>query len=685
MNFHAFKLPVQQRFDALKKNDLFCVDATGDELWEKYLASFPPGTDPIFRERTQHDCTCCRQFVRTVGGVVAIVNGEMQSIWDIESKEPGYQAVADAMSAFVKSRAIDRNFLHWEKTVGVNQNTKKVDGQPLEVYSHFFVEIPWAQNRGRNFFCPEKDIPSAVGAMKTVRDLFYRGLTTLSIDALESVSELIENNSLYRGEQYKHAVNGFLAKKREFDALPEGQRALYAWATYASIPDSVARIRNIAIGTLLIELSEGMELEKAVKRFETSIMAPESYQRPTALVSKAEVEKAKQKVADLGLTDALERRHARLTDISVNDILFADRAARKSMKDDVFDTIATKVSAPKNLDKLETIHIEGFIKDVIPHIDGFEVMLENKHVPNLVSLIAPQHKSAKPLFKWGNGFSWTYNGEAADSIKERVKKAGGNVTGDLCCRLAWSNHDDLDFYMEELGDRTRPVYFGNRGHASANGGMLDVDRNAPGTQLTREPVENIYYKNRSTMREGTYVLSVHQYQRRENDNPGFEVEVDWLGNVTRFAYGAPMRTNERVVVATMRYTRANGIEFVASSTLPSTQASRTAWGLKTQDWHRVSTLMLSPNYWAEGNGSGNKHYFFMVDGAVNDDRPRGFFNEFLIDELAPHRKVLEIVGGKSKVEPSTDQLSGLGFSSTQRNELLVRTKGKYGRTLKVAF
>ena len=696
MNFHDFKAPVQAQFKRMTQHDLFCVDVTGDELWQHYLASFPEGTNPIYRKRAEHDCSCCRQFVKTVGGVVAIVDGHIQSIWDANfredatTNETAYRAVADGMAALVKSKAIDRPFLHWEKRVGTNKNySKAADGPlgPVETFHHFYVEIPWAKNEGKNFFCPGKDIPTKIGELKSTRDLYLRGLSTITRDALDTVIELIANKSLYRGEEYLHAVKAFSQMKASFDSLPDQEsRELFTWHGYDKIHASVARIRNTAIGTLLIDLSEGMDLEGAVRKFETSVMAPTSYKRPTALVSKAMVDKARQAVAELGIGDALERRHARLTDISVNDILFADRSARKVMAGDVFDQIQTTSSKPKSLDKVETVTIDAFVKDILPKVDSIEVMLENKHAGNLVSLIAPQHRNAKPIFKWGNGFSWTYNGEVADSIKERVKRAGGNVTGDLCCRLAWFNNDDLDFHMVEPArvavTRKHEIMYTNKRSLSPAGGMLDVDMNGgDGLSETREPVENIFYGSRRTMIEGVYELSVVQYSRRETIDHGFDVEIDWLGEVRRFYYDKPV--TGRVVVARMRYSHDGGIEILES--LPSTQASRTVWGLKTQDFHRVTTMMLSPNHWGDGNGTGNKHFFFMLDGCVNEDRPRGFFNEFLIDELTPHRKVIEIVGAKSKVEPSIDQLSGLGFSSTQRNELLVRAKGSYSRIIKIAF
>ena len=75
----------------------------------------------------------------------------------------------------------------------------------------------------------------------------------------------------------------------------------------------------------------------------------------------------------------------------------------------------------------------------------------------------------------------------------------------------------------------------------------------------------------------------------------------------------------------------------------------------------------------------------MIDGCRNDGTARGFFNEFLKAELDKHRKVLEMVGSKVKVEGSDQQLSGLGFSSTMRNSLVCRVKGSFTRTIKIVF
>jgi hypothetical protein len=542
------------------------------------------------------------------------------------------------------------------------------------------VNIPCGNHGEKNFVMKGLDIGSTLSESRALHDVLNRSLNELTDDAINTVLELIAQNSLYRGEEHKFAVTTFKDLKREFNKLAEGDRDNFVWSKARSIPVSVAKIRNTSIGTLLTDLSEGVDLETAVKSFETKV-APANYKRPTALVTKGMIESAKKKIEELGLTSALERRYATITDININDILFADRQAKKQMNGNVFDEIASKVSdkKPKNMDKVEEVSIEKFISDILPNANSIEIMVENEHIKNLVSLIAPVDATAGSLFKWNNNFSWSYNGDMADSIKERVKQAGGNVTGDLCCRLAWFNHDDLDFHMKEPGGYE--IYFGTKYSVSPCGGKLDVDMNA-GFGKTREPVENIFYENRHRMKEGIYKLQVHSYTKRESDNVGFEVEMDFMGTVQRFVYDRAVKYGDTITVIEFSYSHRDGIKVIKS--LPSTQVSKTVWGITTGNYQKVDVAMMSPNYWGE-TGVGNKHYFFMINGCINDGVARGFFNEFLKPEFDVHRKVFEIVGSKMKTQESDNQLSGLGFSSTQRNSILCRVTGSFTRVVKILF
>ena len=93
-------------------------------------------------------------------------------------------------------------------------------------------------------------------------------------------------------------------------------------------------------------------------------------------------------------------------------------------------------------------------------------------------------------------------------------------------------------------------------------------------------------------------------------------------------------------------------------------------------------IMNSPNHW-DGEETGNKHRFFVLENCIQEGKARGFFNEFLKEEMREHRKVFEVLGSKLKAEESDNQLSGIGFSTTTRNQLLCKVTGSFARTIKI--
>ena len=75
-----------------------------------------------------------------------------------------------------------------------------------------------------------------------------------------------------------------------------------------------------------------------------------------------------------------------------------------------------------------------------------------------------------------------------------------------------------------------------------------------------------------------------------------------------------------------------------------------------------------------------------IKGCVNPETPSAWYNEYLNSDLYPnHRKVMEAMGFTAHVEPTEDQLSGIGFSSTVRNDLIVKVKGATERVMKIKF
>ena len=671
MEFNVLKLAVQKQFELLQKYPMFRVDVDKEVLWNTYLAAFPEGTNPIYRVRSEYDCSCCRQFIKNVGDVVAVIDGKIVSLWDIKTpKEPAFQVVSDALAEFVRAAPIANVFYHFEKTAGTDKSFEHLVDS-VKSWDHFFVNIK------PKFVKPNADIPSALGEHRATHDVLLRGINELSLDAIDTVLDLIAQNSLYRGEENKFALTEFRKVKV---AASTTTNPAFAWEQSITLLPSVSRIRNTAIGSLLIDLSAGDDLESAVKSFEAKV-APSNYRRPTSLVTPKMITQAKEKLNELGLTSALERRYATINDITVNNILFADRATRTVLTGDVFDELIA--SAPEklpNFDKVEEVTIEKFITDMLPRTTSIEVLMQNNHISNLTSLIAPVDVTAGNLFKWDNKFSWSYNGEMTDAIKERVKNAGGNVDGDLCCRLAWEYTDDLDFYMYEPDGKS--IYFGNRASKSRNGGQLDVDANG-GSGMMEHPVENIFYSDRNKMQNGIYELKVNNFSRRSS-GVGFTIQIEFDGEIHEFVSDKVVPSKATVSVAKIMVDNGKFSIVKSMGGGKTTAPSKSVWGISTNTFQKVNVLMMSPNFWDE-KAVGNKHYFFMLDGCKNEGRARGFYNEFLKEDLNPHRKVFEVVSSKMQMADSDDQLSGLGFSSTQSNSVICRVKGAFTRTIKIKF
>lgn len=655
---------------------LYEVDVDKDVLWNLYLDSFPEGTNLIYRARREYDCSCCRQFIRNIGGTV-FIDGDLNlhTIFEFDTGSSTFQPVMDALDAYVKSRSIIDIYLNDLKFVGTDKSHELTPTKDVITWEHFYLKLP------ENLVARRNDIGTLKGQRRDRRNVFKRSLDEITMDAVDTILELIASNTLYKGEEWKEPLTVFKAAKIEYDALSEEKKELYAWWKTETIGDVVARIRNHSIGTLITNISEGMDLDQAVRSYET-IVAPSNYKRPKAIFTKRMLEDAKKTIIDLGYMDSLARRYATLDDITVNNILFSNRDAARRISGDVFDEMMSDIPA-KKFSKTEEITIDKFISDVLPNAKEILVLLENKHAPNMVSLIAPVNKDSKTMFKWNNGFSWAYSGNITDSdIRERVKNAGGNINGVLRFSIQWNDtgvysRNDLDAHcVEPHGEH---IFFGHK-QSPITHGFLDVDIIDPISCIPA--VENIAWESKASMLPGEYTFYVRQYTNR-GGRDGFRAEIEFDGQIYRYSYDRELRQGEEVRVASVVLDRKGN--FSIKEFLKSEAASREIWGLKSNTFVPVTVVMYSPNYWNDQNGIGHRHYFFMLKDCVNPETPNGFYNEFLKHELAQYKRVFEALGSKMAVSQTEDQLSGLGFSATKRNDVVVKVKGATERIMKIKF
>ncbi len=689
MEFQHLNKLLEENFERITKNHmLFETDAEHDKLWETYIESFPEGTNPIYRTRREYDCSCCRHFLYNIGGAVYFDDDlEMHSIFEFDTGSDTFQPVMDALAAYVRTRDVISKFIRDSKYVGDRQS-RELDPHTgvVKTYNHFALTLPenmvfsW-----RRRAATANTIATERSQFRDTFKVFKRSLEEISLDAIATVNELISSNTLYKGEEWASAIMQLRRHKTAYDQLPAQKRDAYCWVATNEVGNALGRIRNHSIGVLLTDISGGMELDAAVRRYE-KIVAPANYKRPKAIFTKKMLEQAQQTVQELGYMESLPRRFATLDDITVNNILFSNRdAAKRITGGDIFEQMKQEADTvnPKKFSRVDSIGIDKFISDVLPTAREVEVLLEGRHAPNMVSLIAPANPDAKTMFKWENGFSWAYAGNMTDSdIRENVKSAGGSVDGVLRFSIQWNDDEydgnDLDAHCREPGDGAH-IYYQNK-VSRITGGSLDVDIINP---IPGKPaVENITYPSKARMIPGTYQFCVHCFTNRGGKG-GFRAEIEFDGQVYRYDYRKPMNQNQMVAVATVILDK-NG-NFTIEESLNSDMSNVDIWGVKANQFVPVSVIMYSPNFWNDQQGIGHKHYMFMLKGCKNPECPNGFYNEFLRNELTEHKRVLEALGSKMAVADAEDQLSGVGFSSTKRNNLIVRVKGSTERVMKVEF
>ena len=534
-SFARFAAQVNAQFKIMSKGELFTTSIS-DLVWDTYLASFPEGTNPIFRERTEHDCSCCRQFIKNISNVVSIVDGQLISVWDIKGAEHPYSVVAEALSVMVKAEPISGLYRVSETSFGKVSTKELMSDAKVKTWYHFHGDIA-----DRHF---TKEVGSVKGSYATTAQVFLRGLTELKPECLVEVIGLIGSNEIYRGTEFLPALKAFKKMQDDFLKIPESskeERVSFAWI-YAGNPAS--RFRNSAIGTLIQDLSEGKETSGAVAAFEFKM---DGYKRPTAMITPAMIKTAMATIKELDLEQALERRFAKISDISINNVLWADGSVKDLMKGNLETLLMGAVTAPVRdlTSRAVDISIEDFMVTVAPQATSMDLLLKNSMQPNLMSLTAPVHGGGDKLFKWDNDFAWSYSGNITDSLRQKVANLGGRVDGVLRFTHTWNHVGrnaslmDLHVFMPGSGAHTDgrhdsyPV--GQRVgwnclKDTPSQGVQDVDYTTA-APVGYVPVENITFPKMNLLKDGAYTFKIHNWALRAPTDSGFKAEIEFDGQI----------------------------------------------------------------------------------------------------------------------------------------------------------
>lgn len=691
---------IQNQFDIMcQTGKLFRVEMTGNEVWDLYLKSFKKENDPIFRdpESSTHNCNHCNNFIRRYGNIVAIdKNYKLITMFDIDADEEYTDSMKAISKAILKSKVkdvffetfVELNKLPYESCsknnsvfkLGVDKNIKRYTKEEAEkfgvvkpnetrTFHHFHLSLP-----KEYVDQTDKSIESIMGEFRDAKNVFQRAMEEIPLDTLYLVKDLIIQGSLLDGQTHLHKIEKFIPLKKQYDKLSKSQRDNWLWITSFKLP--LARFRNELIGVLCTELAEGKELNDACKAWNYRV-DPKNYMKAIAPITKKQIEEAKKFVEENGYEESFNRRFATIEDIKASEILHLNSGDAKIKSVSIFDSVKSTSTRHKRseFDKVEEVSIEKFMSDILPTCTSVEAYLENRLEGNMVSLTTANVKDSKPIFKWDNNYSWTYNGNLAgkSQIKENVKAVGGKITGILRCSLQWNDEDTKGIIDFDLHCKTpaHEIYYSDK-KDYVTGGWLDVDMINPSTV----GIENITWQQK--LKDGKYHFFVRNFSGHTN-HKGFKLEIEFDGNTYNYYCTDVFTRDKSVATVTVK----NGVMSIEHH-LPESSSSKELYSLESGQFYKVNLVCLSPNHWGEAP-TGNKHYFFMLDGCKTDKSIRSFHIENLIPELATHRKVLEVLGNTTMLEPTDKQLSGLGFNATVKDELIVKLKGSHQRVIKIKF
>ncbi len=263
-------------------------------LYETYLNSFK---DPV--ERQAHACNCCRRFIERFGGLVTIgPDGRTHPVmWGGSTV---YADTDEAMAQAVRKAYVTGVFLSSEPEWGVPKTGP---------WTHFSV-VPKTI-----FKHPTLNAEQVMAEKKQDFQNVSRALDEFKQPLVEKVLALLEAEQLYRSEKVlgpaKWLHDLHVARSQAKGKLLKEN---VVWLAIATAPSGFCHPRTSMVGTLLVDVANGVPFSTAAKRFADK-MQPDQYQRPQAPPKAGNIAAAEKIVEQLQSAGALARRYARLEEI----------------------------------------------------------------------------------------------------------------------------------------------------------------------------------------------------------------------------------------------------------------------------------------------------------------------------------------------------------------------------------
>ena len=662
--YHDFETKVKRGFQELVNNGvvLFKTNVSQDAIWNAYLNGFPE-----WDGRDHYNCNACRHFIQRYGALAYIgSDGLVKSVlWDIDVP-PYFINSTQAMKSLVEKSRISNVFITDDLTLGIPKTGE---------WSHIHVVLPLghsAKNRDRLYTAEQ-----VMAKKKEQFGMLGRALNEYDEETIDQAINILESNSLYRGDRYLGTVKWFKETKETYSNLTGPLSKNFLWATVATAGDAKLHIKSSMLGGLMDDIQSGLYSFDTIKRRFEERINPSNYMRSQSAPTTGAIKEAEKTVAKLGIANSLQRRYATIDEIP--ESIWTPREEKKATSNSAQGIFSNLIAKDQRVEKKQDIVIpsttmtwDKFVKTVLPGALSIEAQVESAN--NLMALVNAQDQTAENILLWDNTFSWYYHGGIDAEIKKRVESAGGQYeNNDIRCSLLWNSYTDLDLHCHT--PRGNHIHFGKK---RADNGWLDIDMNVSAD--TKTPVENIRF-GKGLASRGRYRFVVHNYTDRTGGYNPYKVELEVNGHVYTYEGVADSRCRETV----FEFDFIPGEEprmISSGSSLSTTPVDN--WNID-KGFQKVNLITNSPNLWGDNKvESAGTHIFFILDNCkdMSEGKGRGFFNEMLIPELRPHRKTLEAFMEQSIIEGANEaNACGLGFSKEKPWNLVLRVKTSTGTKL----
>lgn len=280
---------------------IFRVDAPGQ--FERFLSWFP---EP---NRQHYRCHACRTFFDQAAQLVLCDrDGRITPLcWNASTRRDGFFDIIHDLEVFVSHCQILRPYHNagYRKFLGVAQTPPDRNGY---IWEHLYGVIP-AFHSSFPSKSSQADFALLVETINRPGQSFDQKLRV----AQQAIG-LLESGAFPRAYLVLPMARWWHSLLQHWMILPHRQRINALWHATVTAPAGYCHIKNTVLGTLLDDLSVGMDAWSARHRYSNKIN-PQQYQRPTAEPTGGQIDVAEKRIEELGIARSLERRFARFDEV----------------------------------------------------------------------------------------------------------------------------------------------------------------------------------------------------------------------------------------------------------------------------------------------------------------------------------------------------------------------------------